>query len=207
MHMWVGIIALVAGALLCFAGYRVMRLALSVVGAWAGWLLGAWLGARLPVEGQWHNAAVWACGIAAALLAGVLAYSFYVCTVVVALGSLGWHFGAALATWAGLSGVAETVSSVVVAVALVLIGLMSGLPRLLLAVPTALIGAVGMVGGVLDLLDRVDLTDRAQRITADLVSHGVLWCLVALGLAAIGLVVQLRESGTRSLRSSYDHGR
>lgn len=207
MQTWVGTVALVVGALLCFAGYKVVRVALALLGAWAGWLVGIWLGSLIPISGEWRSAAVWACGIVVAILAGVLAYAFYVWSVVVALGNLGWQIGGSLAVWLGVSGVGGTLTSAVVAVVLILIALMTGLPRLLLAIPTALIGAFAMVGGVLDLLDRIDLAGQAQRITADLTSHGLLWCLVALVLAAVGLVVQLRMSGTPSVRSNYDHGR
>jgi len=195
--IWTALPTVLLGLLLCFAGQRVARIGLALLGAVIGYLLGqagyqavAEAIPGFPVLWQWIFA------VAGLLVVGGLAYAFYMVGVLVLMGSLGWQLG----WWFG--GVVEfdslwtTIMAVAVAVLAVVAGLVLNVPRLLLVLATALAGAFLIVASTPVLLMPYAQTDWLTWLN----SHAT---LVEVGLVVLGGLVQFGVGGKGNLRASY----
>ena len=202
----VGIIAVLVGALLCFRGYPAMRVIISLVGAFVGFLLGAGLVAGFTDSGLGQLALSWLVGIVGAVIFGVLAYLSYQVAVVIGMAAIGFTIGTSV--MAALQLGSPTVSVIVglaSAVLLAVLAIATDLPALLLIVLTALSGASIAVTGVMVLAG----TLSTQRLAGDLVLAGMAanwwWYAMYAVLAVLGIVVQTRylSRGRRSMRQQW----
>ena len=195
--MWTALPPLLAGVLLCFFGQRVARLAMGLLGAVVGYLLGA--AAFQAVFGAMPGLSPlgnWIAGIVAAVLVGWLAYSFYVVGVLVLMGSLGWQLGWWFGGLSGFDALWTTLMAGAVALLAVAGGLVLNLPRLLLVLTTAVAGAALIVGSLPLMLSAFANTGWMSWLTAN---GG--W--VNLAFVILGAVVQLGVGGKDNLRASY----
>lgn len=195
-----GIVALVVGLFLCFAGFRLAKIALAVWGALVGFALGLILTSAAASSGG-PMAAVpgWVAGLVLAVLFGWMAYAFYSVAVIVLTGSLGWLLGTVIAVLASATGVAWVFGSIG-ALLLIVLGLVLNLPRMLMIVTTAIVGALSSGAGLRTLLSSHPLLDPANWVLV-----GADWA-ISVGivvLAVAGMVVQVRQSGKKSLREAY----
>jgi hypothetical protein len=197
----VGLAAIAIGLLFCFRGYVAMRLIIPVWGFFAGFMLGAGLVAGVGDEGFLRSAAAWLTGLAIGLLFAVIAYLYFVVSIVLAMGTVGFALGTATLTaldvsWSWvvvLGGLAAGVLLAVLAIA-------TDLPAVVLIVLTALGGASVAVFGLMLILGAVqtgDLDSEAATRTAD---DDWWWYAISLVLAISGVVVQSRIAA--SLRAS-----
>ena len=188
---------LLAGVLLCFFGQRVARVAMGLLGAVVGYLLGvaafqAVFGGIPGLSPLWQ----WIVGIVAAIIVGWLAYSFYVVGVLVLMGSLGWQLGWWFGGLSGFDTLWTTLMAAAVALLAVAGGLVLNLPRLLLVLTTAVAGAALIVGSLPLVLSTFANTAWMPWFTANLG-----W--VNLAMVVLGAVVQLGVGGKGNLRASY----
>lgn len=190
--VWVGVIAVVAGLVLCFRGRSAARAILGLWGAFVGFVAGAAIGAALSGgEAPLTGAVSWVAAVVGALLLGGLAYTFYVLAVVITLASVGYGLGHAAASLAGAQDGLATVVGLVAALVLGVIALRVDLPGLVLVIGSALAGAGALVLGVqllLGLISRTALTSGAVPARQD-----VGWVIAYWALAIVGMIVQWRR--------------
>jgi hypothetical protein len=197
----VGLAAIAIGLLFCFRGYVAMRLIIPVWAFFAGFMLGAGLVAGVGDEGFLQSAAAWLTGLAIGLLFAAIAYLYFVVSIVLAMGTVGFALGTAAltaldVTWSWvvvLGGLAAGVLLAVVAIA-------TDLPAVVLIVLTAFGGASVAVFGLMLILGVVqtgELDSEAATRTAD---DDWWWYAISLVLAVGGVVVQSRIAA--SLRAS-----
>ena len=91
-----GLVAIAAGALFCFAGYLAFRLIIPLWGFFAGFAFGAGLISSITDDGFLRTLLGWAVGLGCALVFALLAYLFYEVAVVVAMGSIGFALGTSI---------------------------------------------------------------------------------------------------------------
>ncbi len=192
------------GLAFCFFGYPGARFVLALWGAVLGFILGVagyavvvgWLGSNLGTIAPWIAGA-----IGAVILAG-LAFAFYWVSVLVAMGSLGWGLGQVLAASLNVPTWLAVTIAVVVAAGLVIIGWTLDLPRLLLIVVTAFIGAAGIVTGVQLLLGQLNpwYADLGPSLAT---GANLVWPVAFVLLGIIGVLVQSRQSSGKTLRAAY----
>ena len=174
-----GIFAIVAGAVMLFAGQFVLRLVLPIWGLFAGFAFGAGIFAQLADESFLGTALGWISGIVFALIFAVLSYFFYAVAVIIAMAAFGFAIGSGLVVALGIdwNWVAVLVG---VAVGLVvgLVAAFGSMPMLVLAVASSIAGAVSVVAGlmlVFGALNSADFTrGRLHRSSAGqlgLVAH------------------------------------
>ena len=201
--LWVGIVALALGAVVCFRGRLAVRAIMAIWGGLVGFGLGAAIAAAVTGEGFLTGPIGWIVAILAALLFARLAYGFYVLGVVIAVGSLGYGLGTAAGTLSGLTGAALFLTGAVGAVLLVMVALAANLPGLLLTVLSAVAGASWMVGGLMVLLGAVDA--RVLTVLGLPMAIGTArgWNLLFVAMAIAGFVVQSRGGSWRSGRSGW----
>jgi Domain of unknown function (DUF4203) len=204
-QVWTGVIEIGFGLVLCFLGHSAARVVLGLWGAVIGYFGGSLLYIALYqwLGGGWIAAVPeWVFSVALALVLAWLAFAFYAVGVLMSLGAAGWALGQALAQSMHLPAWLTVVLSLLIAAGLVVAGWTLNLPRLLLILVTAVVGAGGIIDGVQVLMgSRLAWTQdslwRSDTNTALVWSGGFLFLVVA------GIVVQSRQHGEGSLRDSY----
>lgn len=199
-YVVVGIVAVAVGLLLCLRGAVALRVVIAVWGALVGFNIGAALGAGGDADALLATPASWIVGLLLAVVFALLAYAFYAVGVILALGSLGFVLGAAVAEAFGVTdGAGLLLASIAGAIVLAVVGIALNVPRLLLAVASALMGAALVVRGVMVLTG-----DVRQADVLEVVEIGGWWAVAFVVLAVVGLVVQVRAgAGRGSARSQW----
>jgi hypothetical protein len=201
-----GILAIVAGGVMLFAGQFVLRLVLPIWGFFAGFAFGAGLFAALAEESFLGTALGWVSGLVFAVVFAVLTYFFYAVAVVLAMGAFGYVIGAGLVVALGIdwNWVAVLIG---VAVGLVfgVVSVAGNMPMVVLAVASSLAGAVSVVGGVMLMVGALNSADFAESGFSGAADVGWGWTLLAFVLAVIGVVVQSRQLGVvrRSVNEAW----
>ena len=201
-----GVLAILAGGAMLFAGQFVLRLVLPIWGFFAGFAFGAGLFAQLADERFLGTLLGWVSGLVCGLILAVLAYFFYAVAVVVAMAAFGFVIGSSLVVALGIdwSWVAVLVGVAVGAV-LGLLAVVANMPMVVLAVVSSLAGALSVVAGVMLLVGFLNSEDFTEEGIAHAVDAGCGWYLLALVLALVGIVVQTRQQVAirRSVREAW----
>lgn len=198
-----GIIAIVAGMVLCFRGLFAMRAAISVWGGFVGFALGTALASLATRTPPLSGPVGWIAAIAGAVLLAWASYAFYAVGVLATMGSIGFALGGAVPGLVGASGSLQTMAGVAGAVILVVVALATNLPELLLIVVSAAGGASVIVHGFHLLLGQVRLS--AATVATLTWMRSPVWCLNVLFVVLFvsGLVVQLRRRSHANVRAAY----
>lgn len=199
----VGIVAVVIGAVFCFRGWQLIRVILPIIGAFAGFVVGASIVASARNEELLGSVFGWVVAIAAAIVLGVLGYFVYAVAVVIGLAGMGFSlaYGALIAlgvtwSWAVVAG------AVLAAMLVAVVAIMSDVPMILLVILTALAGANAIVTGVMLLVGTMNLREFFSDTAVELV-RADWWWYVALGvLAVLGVAAQF--SGERRAGQSVN---
>ena len=201
-----GLFAIIAGAVILFAGQFVLRLVIPIWGLFAGFAFGAGLFAGLADERFLGSVLGWISGIVCALLFALLAYLFYAVAVVLAMAAFGFAIGSGLVVALGIdwNWVAVLVGITVGAV-LGLISIFGNMPMVVLAVASSIAGAVSVVGGLMLLFGSIDSSDFTQSSFTDAIQNSWLWTLLVVALAVAGIVAQTRARVTtnRTVREAW----
>lgn len=195
--IWAALPAVLLGVLLCFAGQRVARIGLALLGAVIGYVLGLagyqTLAAAIPdFPPLWQ----WIFAIVGLLVVGGLAYTFYIVGVLVLMGSLGWQLGWWFGGYVEFDTLWTSIMATAVAVLAVVAGLVLNVPRLLLIITTALAGA-----SLIMTATPVLLVPYAQTVWMGWVNSNT--TLVGAALVLLGVLVQFGVGGKGNLRASY----
>lgn len=202
-QMWVPGVVVLIGLALCFRGYVWMRWVFALAGGAVGWQLGGLLGRQVQLSPTWDRWIDWGAAILGALLVATVAYAFYVVGVLVAVGGFGFNLGLTTAPSLGLIGWQVTAAAGVVAAALVVLALVTQLPKLLMVVLTAIVGSGAIVSGTLSLIGNLDLAGLRWWNAGSVFSQGLAWNLLLVAITVAGVAVQLRGKLARNLRAAY----
>jgi hypothetical protein len=189
-----GLLAILAGGVMLFAGQFVLRLALPVWGFFAGFAFGAGLVAELADERFLGTVLGWVLGLVFALVFAVFAYLYYAIAVVLARAAFGFAIGSGLVVALGIdwNWVAVLVGAAVGAV-VGIVAVIGNLPMIVLVVLSSFAGAVGVVGGLMLLVGSLDSADFTRGAFTDKVQDSWGWYLTLLVLAFTGIVAQARQ--------------
>jgi hypothetical protein len=203
----VGIIALLTGAVFCFRGYLAMRVVIPLWGAFAGFMLGA--GLVSGDAGFLGNALGWLVGFGLAIVFGVIAYLYYVVSVVIGMMGIGFVLGTSLMVALGVSwSWLIVLSGVVLAVVLAFVAIAGDLPMVLLTVLTALAGASAIVAGLMLFAGTFDADDFSIGVTTEYVADDWWWFVIYGGLVVGGIIAQFTDVDRRreTLRDAWSTG-
>ncbi len=189
-----GLIAMLFGLALCFAGYRLFLVLLPI---WA-FVFGFGLGAQTvqAIFGQAFLATVtsWAVGFIVAALFAILAYLFYIAAVALIAGSLGYAAAVGLLTAIGLDfGLIVWLIGIVVAVVLAVVVLRFNIQKIVIEFATAFLGAGAIIGTFVALFSGITSAALLQTATKWVLQNQPLWLIVFIVLGVVGLVAQIRN--------------
>jgi hypothetical protein len=189
-----GLLAIVAGGFMLFAGQLVLRLILPIWGFFAGFAAGAGFVADLGDDRFLGTALGWVLGIVFGLVLAILAYFFYAVAVILAMGSFGFAIGSGLVValgidWSWLAVLVGIIVGVVVGIASIFVNM----PMLVLIVLGSIAGAVGGVGGLMLVFGSLNTAGFSRGDFVDTVNNSWFWYLLLLVLIFFGVLVQVRQ--------------
>ncbi len=189
-----GMIALLFGMMVCFAGYRLFLVLLPIWGFFFGFGLGAQaIMAISPNDAFLATVTSWVVGFIVALVFAVLAYLFYVFAVALISFSLG--YSATIAVLTGLlgqpllGGFIAWLIAVVVGVILALVVLRFNIQKLVIELATAVLGA-GAIVGVFVLLFGGPAKQIMENPVKYTLANSPFWLIVFIVLAVLGFAAQ-----------------
>lgn len=191
-----GVLLVLLGLLLALRGSSAIRALLTVLGAVVGYGYGAALASGASATSPLASVPPWVAGAVAAVLLGLLAYFVYVAAVILAFGVLGLSLGSALASWLGIPwDWATTVVALVIGVGVALLAIALRLPRALLIIVSAFLGASTLVSGALILTLQPTIGTSPDALPT--------WATVLyVAVVIVGLIVQFGSAAPR--RSGRD---
>ena len=190
-----GLLAILAGGVMLFAGQFVLRLVIPIWGFFAGFAFGAGLVAELADERFLGTVLGWVLGLVFALIFAILAYLYYAVAVILAMAAFGFAIGSGLVVALGIdwNWVAVLVG-VAVGVVVGIVSVFGNMPMIVLVVFSAFAGAVGVVGGLMLLVGSLNSADFTQGAFTDAVEDGWGWYVLLLVLALGGIFAQARQA-------------
>jgi len=194
-----GLLAILAGGVMLFAGQFVLRFVFPIWGFFAGFAFGAGLFAALADERVLGTALGWVSGFVFALIFAVFAYLYYAVAVILAMAAFGFAIGSGLVVALGIDwNWIAVLAGLAVGAVLGLASVVGNMPMIVLALVSSIAGAVSMVAGLMLLVGSLNSADFTQGTFTDAVSASWVWSLTLLVLAVVGFVAQTRTRVNRS---------
>jgi hypothetical protein len=193
----VGIIAIALGAGIMLMGYRLALILLPIWGFFAGFLLGAQLLQEFFGDGFLATTTSWIVGVVLGLVFAVLSYLFWYIAVVILFASVGYWLGWGFMTLIGFSetGLVAVAIGLLLGAVFAVAAFVTGVPLAALVVITAVGGAHALIAGILVLIGTIPVEALGSGVVNAIISANVGWWLLALGLAIVSIMFQLRTIG------------
>jgi hypothetical protein len=201
----VGIIAIALGAAMMLLGYRLALILLPIWGFFAGFIFGAQMLQEFFGDGFLATTASWVVGVVLGLLFAVLSYLFWYVAVVILFASVGYWLGWGFMTLIGFSetGLLAIGIGLLLGAIFAVAAFVTGVPLAALVVITAIAGAHALIAGILVLIGEVAVADLGSGVANAIIMTNVGWWLLALGLAVVSIIVQLKSIGEYVLEPPY----
>jgi len=188
-----GLIALLFGMVLAFAGYRLFLILLPIWGFFFGFGLGAQaILALSPNDAFLATVTSWVVGFIVAVVFAVLAYLFYIFAVAIISFSLGYSVTVGVLMALGMplaGGFIAWLIAVVVGVVLALVVLRFNIQKVVIELATAFLGA-GAIVGVFVLLFGGPTAQIMQNPVKFVLSNSPFWLIVFIVLGVVGFAAQ-----------------
>jgi hypothetical protein len=193
----VGIIAIALGAAIMTLGYRLALILLPIWGFFAGFLLGAQLLQEFFGDGFLATTASWVVGVVLGLLFAVLSYLFWYVAVVILFASIGYWLGYGFMELLGFQegGILAVGIGLIVGAAFAVAAFVTGVPLAALVVIMAVGGAHALIAGILILIGTMQVEALGSGMATAIIQTNVGWWLLALGLAVVSIIFQLKTIG------------
>lgn len=197
--------ALFAGLLglaLVFGGYRLARILIPLWGLFAGFTLGA-----AGVSDAFNNGFIGTTmGILVGLIVGIVfalfAYLFFSLAVILFTASLGYWLGTSMVLFLGFNkGFLSAIVGIILGTIIGLVALFANIPKYFLITVSSIGGAIAVLGGVMLLLDKIQLDAFNYAAVSQAVTTSWFWLVLAVLLAGIGLVFQIKSNPNYTLET------
>ena len=193
-----GMIALLFGLALAFAGYRLFLILLPIWGFFFGFGLGAQtIMAISPNDAFLATVTSWVVGFIVAAVFAVLAYLFYIAAVAIVSFSLGYSATIGVLTALGLplaGGFIAWLIAVVVGVALAFVVLRFNIQKIVIELATAFLGAGVIVGVFLALFGGLPTSQLIQNPVAAALKASPFWMIVFIVLGFVAFFAQWQNN-------------
>ena len=200
----IGLVALIAGSVFCYSGYRAFRVIIPIWGAFTGFAAGAGLISALTGDALLAKPIGWVLGLILALGFSVLAYLYYEVAVVLTMGSVGFmavsaHMTALGVSWNWLIVLVAVAVSLVFAV----FAITTNFPRIVLVVVSATAGATAMVAGGMLLTGALETADLTRSYVTERIHDDWWWYLGYAFLVISGILSQAAANAQQDLRTAW----
>lgn len=193
----IGVVGLLVGAALTFAGYRFFLILLPIFGFVAGFYVGSAAVTALFGDGFLSTVTGWIVGLVGGAAFAILSYLFYYVGVIILAGAVGASVGSGFMAWLGFDpGLLTLLVAAGAALVVAVAAMVLAVPKYLVIALTAVAGATTLIGGVLLIVGVIKPADLHDGAIAAEVRESLLWIVVALVLAGAGIVAQMRTTMT-----------
>lgn len=190
MSIVIGLLAVAIGLLACFAGYRVFRIVLPVLGFIVGLGLGAQLALTFLGEPYLDSPLSWIIAIVVGVVLASIAFIWWVVSVALTVAGLGYAIGYGLAVGIEANTTLAVTIGAVVAVLFAVVAVALRVPTLIVIIMSALWGASALVGGALVLLGRIEAGELRNGTVDVAITNSPLLLFGWAAIAALGMAVQ-----------------
>jgi hypothetical protein len=195
-----GIVALLMGLAMLFAGFRLFLLLLPVWGFLVGFFVGASALAWLLGDSFLATFMGWAVGFILGLILAILSYLFYLAGVAIIAGSIGYALGSGLVFLVSddltvLAFIVGLVAAIIVAI----VTLSLNLQKLVLIAITSIGGASAIFTSLMLIFNQIELSDIGTNPVRAVIDQSIFWFLLWLGLAGLGFATQFITSADYEL--------
>lgn len=189
-----GLLAILAGGIMLFAGQFVLRLVFPIWGFFAGFAFGAGLVAGLADERFLGTVLGWVLGLVFAVIFAIFAYLYYAVAVILAMTAFGFAIGSGLVValgidWNWLAVLVGVLVGAVVAIA----SIVGNMPMIVLVVFSSIAGAIGVTAGLMLLFGSLDSADFTRSAFTTQVEDSWGWYLLLFVLACGGILIQAMQ--------------
>jgi hypothetical protein len=197
-----GLIGILFGLAVCFAGYRLFLVLLPIWGFFFGLVFGAQTMQALFGVGFLATITSWVVGFIVGAVFAVLAYLFYMVAVALIAGSLGYAAAVGLLTAIGLQmGFLVWLIGIVVAIILVVVTFRFNLQKWVIIIATGVLGAGVIVGSIVMMFyPHSDVLNNPVKMV---LSASPLTAILFIVVAVLGIIAQVRQSRNFTL-DKYD---
>ena len=200
----IGLIALIAGSVFCFRGYRAFRLIIPLWGAFTGFAVGAGAISAITGDALLAKPVGWIVGLVVGVVFALLAYLYYEVAVILTMGSLGFLAGSALMTALGVGwNWLIVLVAVAVSVVFAVFALVTNFPRIVLVIVSATAGATAMVAGGMLLVGALETADLTRAYVTERIEDDWWWYLGYLALVLAGIFSQAAGNARDDARLAW----
>ena len=188
-----GLIGILFGLVLCFAGYRLFIILLPIWGFVFGLVFGAQSIQLLFGTGFLATVSSWVVGLVVGAIFAVLSYLFYIVAVAIIAGSLGYGLTVAFLFLIGMdANWLMWLIGIVVAIALAVVTIVFNLQKWVVIAATAILGSAAMIETVVFLFrPAAVLLENPVKAALD---ASPLLLVVFLVFAILGIVAQVMNT-------------
>src|SRR5512139_3530163 len=184
-----GLIGILFGLALAFAGYRFFLVLLPIWGFFFGLAFGAQTVQALFGQAFLATATSWVVGFIVALVFAVLSYLFYMFAVAIIAGSFGYSLAVGLLTAVGLQmGFLVWLIGIVAGVALAIVTLVFNIQKWVIIAATAIMGSATVFGTILLMFNPAAQVMASPVKT--MLSSSPLMAILFLVVAGLGIYFQ-----------------
>jgi len=195
-----GLIGIIFGLVLAFAGYRFFLILLPIWGFFFGLAFGAQTVQALFGQAFLATVTSWVVGFIVALVFAVLSYLFYFIAVALIAGALGYAVTVGLVTAIGVPmGWLLWIIGVLVGIVVAIVTLRFNLQKWVIIIATSVLGAGVMLGTMVLLFNPVArVMENPVRVT---LATSPLLAILFIVVAVLGVVIQVRSAKAYTLES------
>ena len=192
MDVFVALVAVAVGLVVCFFGYRIFRLLLPFLGFFVGLIVGAQVVASIFGEGFLATIIGVVAGLVVGLLFGALAYVWWWLGVILVFGGMGYSLGAAIFPAIGIDvGIFNFVLGLASAAVFAIIAIVLRMPKLIVVAVTGLWGSGAVIAGWMIFTNQLEPDQLGFGAVDAVVSQSVFWLIVFFAVAVVGMAFQL----------------
>ena len=193
MDVFVALVAVAVGLVVCFFGYRIFRLLLPFLGFFVGLIVGAQVVASIFGEGFLATIIGVVAGLVVGLLFGALAYVWWWLGVILVFGGMGYSLGAAIFPAIGIEnvGILNFVLGLAAAAVFAIIAIVLRMPKLIVVAVTGLWGSGAVIAGWMIFTNQLEPDQLGFGAVDAVVSQSVFWLIVFFAVAVVGMAFQL----------------
>ena len=190
-----GLIGILFGLVLCFAGYRLFIILLPIWGFVFGLILGVQSIQMLFGVGFLATVTSWVVGLVVGAIFAVLSYLFYVVAVAIIAGSLGYALSVGFMLLIGMHlGWLMWIIAIVVAIAFAVVTIIFNLQKWVVIGATAILGAGAMIETVVFLF--VPAATVLENPVKAALDASPLLLIAFLVFAILGIIAQVMNTRT-----------
>jgi hypothetical protein len=190
-----GLIGILFGLVLCFAGYRLFIILLPIWGFVFGLILGVQSIQMLFGVGFLATVTSWVVGLVVGAIFAVLSYLFYIVAVSIVAGSLGYALSVGFMLLIGMHlGWLMWIIAIVVAIAFAVVTIVFNLQKWVVIGATAILGAGAMIETVVFLF--VPAATVLENPVKAALDASPLLLIAFLVFAILGIIAQVMNTRT-----------